>query len=218
MNIKILYDNEALAGYASGWGFAALIDNDTLFDTGENEASLLSNMQLSGVEPMQLKNVILSHEDWDHIGGISIIKRCKSINIYVPAGVSSTLRHEINNLNPQALIFEADGEIEIDSKRFVTATMGDKKKEISLVVRTGKGQILITGCAHPGLDVMMTGIAKHGDIYAVAGGFHGFDKLELLHDVEVILPCHCTSRKHEIEMLYPDNTLVSGAGMEYEIG
>ena len=36
MNIKILHDNQAKKNFQCGWGFSALVDNSTLFDTGEN--------------------------------------------------------------------------------------------------------------------------------------------------------------------------------------
>ncbi|MFC1462639.1 MBL fold metallo-hydrolase [Verrucomicrobiota bacterium] len=218
MNIKILYDNNARKGFACGWGFAALIDNDTLFDTGENAASLLANMQAFGIAPEEISRVVLSHEDRDHVGGIAVLEQCGSVNVYVPAGASRSLKEDIKSLNPNASIFEVVYDTTIGANKFVTATLGQKKKEISLATRTNKGLVLMTGCAHPGLDVIMEAVRAFGDVHAVVGGFHGFKQLKLLADVPVIIPCHCTKNQREILDMYPEQAHVVAAGTEIRIG
>jgi 7,8-dihydropterin-6-yl-methyl-4-(beta-D-ribofuranosyl)aminobenzene 5'-phosphate synthase len=218
MNIKILYDNQAKDGFKSGWGFAALIDNDTLFDTGENAASLLANMQAFGVKPEQIKQVVLSHEDWDHVGGIVILKQCQGVNVYIPANASRSLKEDIKSLNQDASILEAVHNTRIDSDKFVTATLGSLKKEISLAIRTRKGLVLVTGCAHPGLDNIVEYARQFGDIFAVIGGFHGFSKLSALADVPIIIPCHCTQKKQEMLDMYPGKVRFVSAGREIHVG
>ena len=99
----------------------------------------------------------------------------------------------------------------------VTAQLGDLTKEISLVLRTGKGLILITGCSHPGLDVIMQNASQFGKIYAVMGGFHGFSKLEAIANVPRIMPAHCTQKKQEIQNSYPRQTHLVAAGMEIHV-
>ncbi|MCK5849322.1 MAG: MBL fold metallo-hydrolase [Kiritimatiellae bacterium] len=217
MNIKILYDNEALEGFQSGWGFSALIDDNILFDTGDNPVSLLENMQTLGIKPKQIKHVILSHNDWDHVGGIVILKQCEKINIYVPTNTASSLKDEIMSINHNAVIFEVDNDTDIASDKIVTATLGGRKKEVSLAVKTERGVVLITGCAHPGLDNIMKHTSNIGDIYAVVGGFHGFKNLKALADIPVIIPCHCTKKKNEILKMYPDQASAAAAGMSFDI-
>jgi 7,8-dihydropterin-6-yl-methyl-4-(beta-D-ribofuranosyl)aminobenzene 5'-phosphate synthase len=214
MNIKILYDNEAKEGFQSGWGFAALVDNTTLFDTGQDSGSLLANMQAFGIAPEQIKEVVISHEDGDHAGGIALLKQCGRINVYVPAGTSLSLKENIKSLNPEASIVESLHNTTIDSDKFVTATLGSLKKEISLAIRTGKGLAIVTGCAHPGLDKIMNNAAQFGDIHAVIGGFHGFGKLKALSEVSLIIPCHCTQNKQRLLEMYPRQTQPGSAGME----
>ncbi len=218
MNIKILYDNTAIDGYVSGWGFSVLVDDETMFDTGESEEGLMSNMRKFGVEPSQIKQIILSHEDWDHVGGIGVLKQCGAIDVYLPAGVSCELKKTIEGLNSGVTTVEAGCETSIDKSKFVTATLGEDKKEVSLAVRTNKGLVLITGCAHPGLDKIMDAVRTAGDIYAVVGGFHGFDKLELLADIPVIIPCHCTKQSAQILDMYPEQARLVAAGMEIHLG
>jgi 7,8-dihydropterin-6-yl-methyl-4-(beta-D-ribofuranosyl)aminobenzene 5'-phosphate synthase len=217
MNIKILYDNQSKGGFKSGWGFAALIDDDTLFDTGENAASLLANMQAFGIEPGQIRRVVLSHEDWDHVGGIVLLKQCKSVNVYIPANASRSLKEDIKCLNQNASIFEVVHDTTIDTDKFVTATLGTGKKETSLAVHTNKGLVVVTGCAHPGLDKIMEHVRRFGDIYAVIGGFHGFSKLKALADVPVIIPCHCTRKKQEMFDMYPEKVRFVSAGTEIRV-
>ena len=86
MNIKILYDNKAAEGFHSGWGFSALIDDAILFDTGKDATALLDNMRAFGVSPGCIRQVVLSHADWDHAGGIAILTQCRSAKVYLPAG------------------------------------------------------------------------------------------------------------------------------------
>ena len=217
MNIKILYDNQAKEGFCSGWGFSALIDGDTLFDTGEDPASLLANMQAFGIRPDGIKHVVLSHEDGDHTGGIALLKRCNRINVFVPGGASRSLKEDITRLNPDASVVEAMCATTIDSNKFVTATLGVRKREISLAVRTNRGLVLVTGCAHPGLGKIMEKTGECGRIHAVIGGFHGFNKLHALHDIEMIVPCHCTKRVDAINVLYPKQTFAAFAGAEFDI-
>jgi 7,8-dihydropterin-6-yl-methyl-4-(beta-D-ribofuranosyl)aminobenzene 5'-phosphate synthase len=75
MNIKILYDNQAKQGFQYGWGFSALIDDTILFDTGESVDPLLLNIRAFNVDAENINRVVLSHEDWDHVGGVAIIKK-----------------------------------------------------------------------------------------------------------------------------------------------
>ena len=218
MNIKILYDNEAKLGFQSGWGFSALIDDSTLFDMGENEDSLLANIQAFGIDLSKIRRVVLSHDDWDHIGGIGLIADCGVVDVYVPAGTSSLLRGEITALNVDASIYEVTDSVEIVSGVFVTSCLGVAKKEISLAVRVKEGLVLVTGCAHPGLETIIEEVRKIGSIYAVLGGFHGFSKLEALVDVPLIAPCHCTTRKAQIADRFPEQVRAISAGIEMDIG
>ena len=216
MKIKILYDNEGKKGFQSGWGFAALIDNDTLFDTGENAASLSANMQAFGIEPEQIRQVVLSHEDRDHVGGIAILKQCGPVTVYLPISFSRRIKGEIKRLNGRAEVVDVAENTEIGSDMIVIGPLGLRKREISLVMRTNKGLVLVTGCAHPGLNKIMENARQFGDIYAVIGGFHGFSKLKALADVTVIVPCHCTQKKQEMLDMYPKQTRFVAAGVEMD--
>ncbi len=52
--------------------------------------------------------------------------------------------------------------------------MGDRLKEQCLIIESQKGVVVITGCSHPGIAEMLTGIKKElgKPIFFVMGGFH----------------------------------------------
>jgi 7,8-dihydropterin-6-yl-methyl-4-(beta-D-ribofuranosyl)aminobenzene 5'-phosphate synthase len=70
-------------------------------------------------------------------------------------------------------------------------------------MKTCNGLTVITGCAHPGLENILSLASNFGEIYGIVGGFHGFSRLEILKGARLIVPCHCTVRKREIFNLYP---------------
>jgi len=59
------------------WGFAALVEVDgrrILFDTGAREDLVLKNAQSLGIELRDVPEVILSHNHWDHVGGLLTLR------------------------------------------------------------------------------------------------------------------------------------------------
>lgn len=70
------------------WGYSALIEVDgrkILFDTGGRPETVLLNAQEMDIDLSDVQDVFLSHNHWDHIGGLL------------------TLRKELKKLNPNAL-------------------------------------------------------------------------------------------------------------------
>jgi 7,8-dihydropterin-6-yl-methyl-4-(beta-D-ribofuranosyl)aminobenzene 5'-phosphate synthase len=217
MNIKILFDNQAREGFESGWGFSALIDNTTLFDTGGNTVSLRNNLNQFGIDLSSIKRIVLSHEHWDHTGGISIIKELGAVQTYIPAAFSTRFKNHIMSLNPKTEIIEVKNFTEIDSSLAVTGQLGVMIKEIALAVRTDKGVMVIVGCSHPGVDKLMAAASEFGKLYGVVGGFHGFNRLKELAGLSVIIPTHCTQKKDEIKEMYPDKTRFTAAGDQIDL-
>jgi len=217
MNIKIVYDNDAKPGFESGWGFSALVDDSTLFDTGENAVSLLSNLQAFGVQPRQIERVVLSHDDWDHTGGIAVLKMCGPVDVYVPDSMSEKTIAEIRELNGECRLTRVGSDTEAGPGMTIVGELGDEKKEISLAMQAREGVVLLTGCAHPGLDRIMESASAYGSIYAVIGGFHGFNVLSELLEVPVIVPCHCTQMKQEILSMHGKRAYVVAAGVQFDL-
>lgn len=205
MDIKILYDNNARNSFIAAWGFSCLIEtsnNKILFDAGWDGDILLHNMKTAGVKPEEIDKIFISHSDWDHIGGLNHILNYRKISeVYVPRSVSNNLKNEIKRY---ANVVEISKPRRICEKIWTTGEMGEETKEQSLIIITEKGNIVLTGCAHPGLASIIEESRKLGDIYTVIGGFHDSD-IEILHTIPLVIPCHCTEKIREIQQEMPDS-------------
>ena len=91
MGILTVYDNKSCKhGLKSAWGFACVVDRRILFDTGGEGSTLLSNMRALGVDLSKIEALVLSHEHWDHTGGVSAFLEAvreagKEVRVFVPA-------------------------------------------------------------------------------------------------------------------------------------
>ncbi|GAH60183.1 unnamed protein product [marine sediment metagenome] len=203
MKIKIVYDNNAKKGFKSGWGFSCLIEDEekVLFDTGADSETLLYNMKQLKIAPQDIDIVILSHLHGDHTGGLRKFLEANGnkAKIYRPSAFSKLTQ--------------------ICENIYSTGFLGSflRIKEQSLIVKTEKGNTVITGCAHPGLENIIEKARQLGEIYSVIGGFHGFSKLEKLESIELIAPCHCTQYIQEIKERFLTNYKEIKAGSVVEI-
>ena len=211
MRLKILYDNEALSGYLNDWGFSCLVEHSNrmiLFDTGKDGKILLRNMEMAGIEKEEIDTVVLSHNHRDHTGGLVHVAH-PNLTVYVPVSFAKQIEMETKKIGP---VIEVKDPTRIDKGVHTTGELGTSIIEQSLVVESDRGLVLITGCAHPGLENIIDTAKKLGDICCVVGGFHTFYELEKLSDIRLISPCHCTSRKVDIRRIYPEACVECAAG------
>ena len=201
MKLTIVYDNESKPELKSDWGFSCLIENaeKILFDTGADSEILLYNMKQPQINPKDIDIVVLSHNHWDHTGGLEGFLEANQnrAKVYQPKDFSKPTK--------------------ISQGVYSTGALGMLIKEQSLIVNTKKGNIVIAGCAHPGLEKIINKAKQFGEIYGIMGGFHGFSKLEKLEGIELIAPCHCTQYKQEIKERYSANYKEVKAGSIIEI-
>jgi len=200
MKITIVYDNHADEGLKSGWGFSCLIEakEKILFDTGDSGENLIYNLRQLNIQPESVAAVVISHNHWDHTGGLKEFLRLNNnTKVFRPKSFS-----EATEISPGV---------------HSTGALGRLIKEQSLVVNTEKGNIVITGCAHPGLGKIIDKATQLGKIYGVLGGFHGFSKLEKLQGIKLIAPCHCTQHIQQIRQRYPVEFKEIRAGSIFEI-
>lgn len=213
MKITIVYDNcQGTPGLKTGWGFSALVEGEEspplLFDTGDDGSSLLYNMQMLDIDPRQIGIIVISHNHWDHTGGLNnILDANEKAEIYVPSSFHTKL--------PGRKVNVVTASRPVCKDIFTTGEL--KGIEQSLAVKTCKGIVTITGCSHPGVQSIIDAASIYGKIYGIIGGLHGFHNFEQLKDLSLICPCHCTQYKAELSGYYPAKYKACKVGLELSL-
>ncbi|MBN2228382.1 MAG: MBL fold metallo-hydrolase [Candidatus Thorarchaeota archaeon] len=214
MRLTIVYDNEAVVRLKSGWGFSCLVGENVLFDTGADYKTLLFNMQQLKIDFAEINTIVLSHAHGDHTGGIEIVRQLGDVRVFVPSSFFPPIRRLLSGFRNVETV-EVTTMIEIVEG--ITTTGEIDRTEQSLIVQTSKGLVIVTGCSHPGVDTIMSIAEEHGPVRGIIGGFHGFDRLGLLGDLEMIVPCHCTKHKRRILSEFSKTSSHCAAGMIFEL-
>ena len=224
MKLTIVYDNEVFReGLKPGFGFSCFIEaagRNILFDVGWDGEILLHNMEVLGLNPREVDVIVLSHEHWDHVGGLNhVLTKVGDAMVYVPASFSGNMKKEIRL---RADLTEVKGPQELMGGIYSTGelcgtdTYSDIQEQ-SLAVKSREGLVVVAGCSHPGLEVILKKASGFGRLYGVVGGFHGFGRYEALRDLGLIVPTHCTVHKKEIRDRYKDKVEQGGVGWSKEI-
>ncbi len=188
------------------WGFSCLVESDDqkiLFDTGAKAEILAGNMKKLGIDPFQIDAVFISHDHWDHTGGLAAFLEKNQVPVYVPES------------------FAGDGDIpgiirirepqEIAKNLYSTGEL--KQIEQSLVIRLDNDEVaVVAGCSHPGVKEIVRAASRFGNVTTLIGGLHGFQDFELIDDLKRICPTHCTQHIREISTRYPEKVIPGGAG------
>lgn len=207
ISITIVYDNDSLVeGLKPDWGFSCFIEGTEktiLFDTGTDGAILLSNMEQLGIDPRKIEIVFLSHFHGDHTGGLrDFLNRNSNVSVYVPGSFPEDFKKRVKS--DGANLVEVSEKIKICKDVYSTGELGITIREQSLVIKTEKGQVVITGCAHPGIiEIVRNARESFGEkIYLVFGGFHLLsyslkrinEIIQAFRDLGIIKagPCHCS--------------------------
>ena len=230
MKITIVYDNKIakdIKELKAGWGFSCFIqtkEKNILFDTGWDGDILISNMELLGINPKDIDLVVISHSHWDHCGGLArLLNLNPNLKTYIPHSFSKHLKEEIEKRNDT---YEIKKSSEICPGVYTTGEIegslpvGKTRisiKEQSLIISTVKGLVVVTGCAHSGINKILNSANKLGEIYGLLGGFHDFEEYSLLRNINLIVPTHCTANKNKIVSLFPKNCRECGAGFQINL-
>jgi len=211
MKITIIYDNTAYReDLKADWGFAALVetlDNTILFDTGTNGTILLSNMEKLGISPDEVQDIFISHDHFDHTGGLSaFLNEHNNVEIFIPP----SFREYTKAIKTTSI--KTPGEI----SRGIYSTGELEGIEQSLCVQTQEGIVVVVGCSHPDMSEILRAASRFGRVYGIIGGMHA-NKPESLKGPDLICPTHCTQHIKEMKALYPDQYIEGGAGQVIEI-
>lgn len=207
MKVTIVYDNDvSKEGLEADWGFSCLLEAENipkiLFDTGTKGKMLLANIEKLDIDPSSVNEVFISHAHFDHTGGLAdFLGVNKKAKIYVPPSFAGPVEREAIAISEPTKIHE---------NVFSTGELGGIEQ--SMAVKTDKGLVVIAGCSHPGVGNILRAVAQFGKVYALIGGLHGFREFDLLKDLELVCPTHCTQFKAEIKSLYPKKYVDGGAG------
>jgi len=208
LTIKVLHDNYPYAeGLKTAWGFSALVtgaEKTILFDTGSDGALLLENMAKLKVEPNAVDIVVLSHVHGDHTGGLTgFLSRNPRVQVFLVKSFPQRFRDAVCGCG--ATVVEVEQPRQICANVYTTGLMGKLIKEQALVVRTRRGLVILTGCAHPGVTQMVdraAGMFEQDEVFLVMGGFHlewaTTRRIEKIiaaferHAVRYAAPTHCS--------------------------
>jgi len=234
VTITIVYDNNEFdKKLKTAWGFSCLVeleDKNILFDTGGDSPTLLGNMEKLGIDLKKVDIIVLSHIHGDHTGGLTgVLEKNSNVTVYIPKSFPSSFKNEIKSYG--AKFVDVDNPIKIFDGIYTTGELGTWIKEQSLIIKTDKGLVVITGCAHPGIMniVRKAKEVTKEDLYLVIGGFHlgGASDADLMQIVNVfrelnvkkVGPCHCSGdRCRELfEEEYKDDFIEVGVGREIKV-
>jgi 7,8-dihydropterin-6-yl-methyl-4-(beta-D-ribofuranosyl)aminobenzene 5'-phosphate synthase len=227
--ITIVHDNyPCVDSLKTAWGFSALVtgpEKTILFDTGSDGTLLLENMARLQIDPGRIGLVVLSHVHGDHTGGLTgLLQVHPRVPICLPASFPARFKDTVRGHG--ATVIEIDQPQELCPNVYTTGVLGRRIQEQALVVRTRRGLVVLTGCAHPGMAGILKRIRRlhEESILLVMGGFHlewvtpwQVRRLSAaLRDagVRYLAPTHCCGEKARLllQREYGPGYLEAGAG------
>lgn len=234
ISVITIFDNYLInPDLRTGWGFSCLIKTDNgniLFDTGDDGEILLENMEKMKIDPKIIDSIVISHDHYDHFGGLAdFLKQNNQVKVCILSTFNQT-----KNIaeNTGATVLEIEKSTRITENIYTTGELGTGIKEHSLIIKTNKGLIVITGCSHPGIVNILKKARElfpEEKIYLVLGGFHlfqtGDSEIENIIisfkelGVQKVAPCHCSGdRTRELfKQEYGDDFIENGVGKIIEI-
>jgi 7,8-dihydropterin-6-yl-methyl-4-(beta-D-ribofuranosyl)aminobenzene 5'-phosphate synthase len=227
--ITIVHDNNpCVSSLKTAWGFSAFVtgpDQTILFDTGSDGTLLLENMAKLQIDPRSVDLVVLSHIHGDHTGGLTgLLKANPRVQVFLPAAFPAQFKTAVQGHG--AAVVEIKEPREICQNVYTTGLLGRRIKEQALILRTGRGLVVLTGCAHSGIARIIKEIGhQHAEsILIVIGGFH----LEWMtkgrvgsiisafqsYGIRYVAPTHCSGDKARqlFQQSYGPGYVEAGAG------
>jgi 7,8-dihydropterin-6-yl-methyl-4-(beta-D-ribofuranosyl)aminobenzene 5'-phosphate synthase len=207
IRITIIYYNKStLEGIKEAWGFSCLIEGlekKILFDTGGDGGILLENIEKLGIEVSEIDIIIISHNHWDHVGGLDdVLRQYSDLDVCILPSFFSNIKDTIKSSG--ARLIEMDEPFEVIRGVHTTGKMGIEIEEQAIIINMDEGLMVITGCAHPGVENIAEKSKEllNREILLVLGGFHlreqsshriaDVAKYMKKLGVKYVAPCHCS--------------------------
>jgi len=178
-----------------------------------------------------IRAVVISHEHWDHVGGLqAFLQENSNVTVYVPYSFTTKAEKEILKLG--ANVERVKDKLQIADRIFSLGELPGSVPEQSLMVDTPEGMAIVTGCAHPGIVKIVENakaLFPERPVFLVMGGFHLKDNAiyqvrevaERLNKlgVQKVAPSHCSGNLalKYFESKFGRNFISSGVGKRIEI-
>ncbi|NLB00712.1 MAG: MBL fold metallo-hydrolase [Methanomicrobiales archaeon] len=219
VTITEIYNNiPCREGLTADWGFSCLIEEASLlFDAGAEGDVLLSNMEALGIDPAGIRRLVISHDHWDHNGGLeAVLAANPAMEVYIHDAFTEETLSLIRKYTEPRIV---TGWTEIGDGVAVTGPLGTDIREQSLAITVPGGYVIVTGCAHPHIGRIVGRASEAGPVLGVIGGFHTVsdEDIDALAGAAYLSASHCTDRIAEIAERYPDSFRPGGAGKVHRI-
>ncbi len=208
---QILYDTSApaLPDMKPDFGYAVYIHADgkrILLDTGTDPDLMEHNLAVAGVDVKQLDMVVISHNHYDHAGGLA---RIRSLHPAVPVFVPPNQVFRVDDVQV------VEDHLQVTPNLFVIRARSDPpvagiSDDLSVVLRSRSGPYVLSTCSHSGVARILDRAAEvtGEDVYYFSGGARLVSRpagdtrivAEALQQrrVQVISPSHC-SLSHRVD-------------------
>lgn len=183
----VLVEQEACEGYLTDPGVSYLVETEQgrmLFDVGFGPESptLAHNAAALGLTLDDVELLVISHLHLDHMGGM---KASRAGSVALPTELGQP--QDKPCLLPTAAAAPGFTPQVVEGPQMLGAGIGTTgplarslffmghTEEMALVARLeGKGLVLVTGCGHPTLELLLAMVRRLSDepLYALAGGLH----------------------------------------------
>lgn len=187
LEMTVLVEWEARPGFDREPGVSYVLRSDRgtiLFDIGFGgvNGTICRNAEKLGFEKDRVDALVISHLHLDHMGGMQA-QKARSVSVPpelgLPAGLPCYLPDEAEAPGMDAQV--VDGPRVLEAGIATTGPLARAlfffgyTEEQALVARIeGKGLVVVTGCGHPTIEVILGMVRRLCDepVHAIAGGLH----------------------------------------------
>lgn len=234
MILTVVFDNNpGPAELKTGWGFGCYVElpqTTVLFDTGAIGRVLIDNILALDLDPEAIDLIVLSHRHGDHVAGLpDVLSLNPDATVCVLESFPGDIKRAVSAAG--ATLVEAEPGQQLAEGVFTTGAIPGPPPEQALVLESADGLVVITGCAHPGVDRMVE-VARQqheGEIELVFGGFHltgaSRGRIEQIArslqqmGVNRAGPCHCSgdTARQVFAELFGDRYVDVHVGTRFEL-